>query len=81
MTGVQTCALPISMGLGKIRSAEITGPFAPVVDKVRGEYILQFWIKLPRAGNAAAKERIAELAEKIEIEIRSVTIVADVDPQ
>lgn len=70
-----------SMGLGKIKSAEITGPFAPVVDKVRGEYILQFWIKLPRAGNAAAKERIAELAEKIEIEIRSVTIVADVDPQ
>ena len=67
--------------LGGIRSAEITGPFAPVVDKVRGEYILQFWIKLPRAGNAGAKERIAAIAEKMESDFRGVTIVADVDPQ
>lgn len=67
--------------LGGIRSADITGPFAPVVDKVRGEYILQFWIKLPRAGNAGAKERIAAIAEKMESDFRGVTIVADVDPQ
>jgi hypothetical protein len=35
--------------LRMINGVESSGPFIPVVDKIRGEYISYFWIKLPRS--------------------------------
>ncbi len=67
--------------LGALKGAETSGPFIPVVDKIRGEYISHFWIKLQRSGNSLAKRWIGTIAFEVEKKFTGVTIVPDVDPQ
>ena len=71
----------LSKRLGILKGAETTGPFIPVIDKIRGEFILHFWIKLARSGNSLAKRWIETIAHEIEKKKSGVTIVPDVDPQ
>ena len=67
--------------LGALKGSETSGPFVPVVDKIRGEYISHFWIKLQRSGNSLAKRWIGTIASEVEKKFTGVTIVPDVDPQ
>lgn len=57
---------------------ELTGPFTPVVDKIRGEFIKCFYVKLARDNRLAHNKRV--LQECIG-EIRNYnSIILDVDP-
>jgi primosomal protein N' (replication factor Y) len=67
--------------LNLLKGAETSGPFIPVVDRIRGEFISHFWIKLPRSGNSLAKRWISTIAIEVEKKISGVTVVPDVDPQ
>ena len=67
--------------LRMINGVESSGPFTPVVDKIRGEYISYFWIKLPRAGNNKEKRGIEEIVSETEKKFSGVTLIPDVDPQ
>lgn len=67
--------------LKMVKGAECSGPFTPVIDKIRGEFISHFWIKLPRAGNNKEKRGIEEIVSLVEKKFSRVTIIPDVDPQ
>lgn len=61
----------------------VMGPVKPAIDKVAGELISQFWLKLPRTGALASTKAL--LYEKIGLlclKYKSApNIVIDVDPQ
>ena len=61
---------------------DIAGPVTPAVDVVAGEHIAQFWIKLARSRNLAARKRaLYERIDQIERDFKGhTTIVIDVDP-
>ena len=67
--------------LGRINGAECSGPFTPLVDKIRGEFISHFWVKLQRSGNSKEKRKIGEIVAYIEKKFTGVTVIPDVDPQ
>ena len=62
--------------------ADIAGPTAPAIDKVAGEHIAQFWIKLPRnRALAPTKQQLYARLDQIERDFKGHTaIVIDVDP-
>ncbi|OFY41727.1 MAG: primosomal protein N' [Bacteroidetes bacterium GWF2_40_14] len=61
---------------------EFSGPFSPLIDRLRGEYMLQFWLKLPKDNTAPAiKKIITQGIDKLIIkEYSSVKISLDADP-
>ncbi len=61
---------------------EFSGPFPPLIDRLRGEYILQFWLKLPKDNTASTiKKNITQGIDKLVIkEYSSVKISLDADP-
>ncbi|MBQ6300163.1 MAG: primosomal protein N' [Bacteroidales bacterium] len=61
---------------------DIAGPTAPAIDKVAGEHIAQFWIKLPRnRALARTKQQLYERLDRIERDFKGHTaITIDVDP-
>lgn len=61
-----------------IQYLELTGPFAPIIDKVRGEYIKCFYLKFARNNHLSLGKRI--LAELVRGRGGSATVVMDVDP-
>lgn len=61
-----------------IQYVELTGPFAPVIDKVRGEYIKCFYLKFARNNHLAEGKR--ELAHVLSGVRGGSTIILDVDP-
>lgn len=61
-----------------IQYIELTGPFAPVIDKVRGEYIKCFYLKFARNNHLAEGKR--KLAHVLSGVRGSVTVIFDVDP-
>ena len=61
-----------------IQYIELTGPFAPVIDKVRGEYIKCFYLKFARNNHLAEGKR--ELAHVLSGVRGGSTIILDVDP-
>ena len=57
---------------------ELTGPFTPVIDKIRGEFIKCFFLKFARNSHLARNKQI--LQECIG-EIKGYnSIIVDVDP-
>ncbi|TDW96086.1 replication restart helicase PriA [Dinghuibacter silviterrae] len=62
----------------------LTGPAAPVVNRVRNQYLMELLIKLPRDGalihRCKQAIRMAEALVHGEQRFRSVTVVPDVDP-
>ncbi len=61
-----------------IQYTELTGPFAPVIDKVRGEYIKCFYLKFARNNHLAEGKR--ELSNVLRGVRGGSTIILDVDP-
>lgn len=61
-----------------IQYTELTGPFAPVIDKVRGEYIKCFYLKFARNNHLAEGKR--ELSNVLRGVRGGSTIIFDVDP-
>ncbi|MHC1779262.1 MAG: primosomal protein N' [Bacteroidales bacterium] len=59
-----------------------TGPVPPPVEKQRGEYLLNFWIKLPRNSfSGSAKRRLATDVGKLVIKHgKGIKLFFDVDP-
>ncbi len=78
---VSIASLYLGERLRMINGVESSGPFTPVVDKIRGEYISYFWIKLPRTGNNKEKRGIEEIVSETEKKFSGVTLIPDVDPQ
>lgn len=66
--------------LGRIRNIECSGPFAPLTDKIRGEFLLVFWIKFSRNSGSAIKTGLKELLTSFESGKSSLTVATDVDP-
>ena len=66
--------------LGRIRNIECSGPFAPLTDKIRGEFLLVFWIKFSRNSVSAIKTGLKELLISFESGKSSLTVATDVDP-
>ncbi len=65
-------------GRKELEYKELTGPFSPVIDKVRGEFVKCFYIKLAR--NSRLQQNKEILRECIK-EIRgNQAIIVDVDP-
>ncbi len=65
-------------GRKNLEYKELTGPFSPVIDKVRGEWIKCFYIKFPRNSRLAQNKAI--LQECIREIKGNQAIVLDVDP-
>jgi primosomal protein N' (replication factor Y) len=65
-------------------AARVLGPEAPVIEKIRNQYLREVWIKLEREGInlRQTKTFIAQTATEIEKQskYKSVRIIADVDP-
>lgn len=61
---------------------EFSGPFSPLIDRLRGEYMLQFWLKLPKDSTVSSiKKNITQGIDKLIIkEYSSVKISLDADP-
>lgn len=61
---------------------EFSGPFSPLIDRLRGEYILQFWLKLPKDNTVSAikKNITQEIDKHIIKEYSSVKVSLDADP-
>ena len=78
---VNEAAAALGERLSLLKGAEVTGPFVPIVDKIRGEFISHFWVKLPRSGNSMAKRWIFATGEEIEKNFKGTSVVADADPQ
>ena len=66
--------------LGRIRNIECSGPFAPLTDKIRGEFLLVFWIKFSRNSGSSIKTGLKELLLSFESGKSSLTVATDVDP-
>ncbi len=66
--------------LGSIRSIECSGPFAPMADKIRGEFLLVFWLKFSRNSSGAIKMGLKDLLASFECGKSSLTVATDVDP-
>ena len=65
-------------GRKELQYKELTGPFAPVIDKVRGEFVKCFYVKFARnAGLARNKALLQECIGEIK---GNQAIVLDVDP-
>ena len=64
--------------LDTIDCVEITGPFVPPIDKVRGEWLNSFYVKFAR--NIKLKENKRMLLEKILALKAGNSIIIDVDP-
>ncbi len=75
-------AIEIGQSLTGSGIKEVSGPFSPVIDRVRGEYFLQFWIKLSRDNNIPrAKKKIMDEIDNIIVKkYSSVRVSFDVDP-
>ncbi|MBO7305915.1 MAG: hypothetical protein J6U47_04220, partial [Bacteroidales bacterium] len=62
-----------------IKYKEITGPFSPIIDRIRGEWIKCFYIKLGRDNTLMSnKESIQKIIDRIKGGNRFITV--DVDP-
>lgn len=68
----------VGEALQKIACKEVTGPFVPVVDRVRGEWIKCYYIKFLR--NKELVENKHKLLEAIEGLKANNAIIIDVDP-
>lgn len=65
-------------GRTELQYKELTGPFAPVIDKVRGEFVKCFYVKFARnAGLARNKSLLQECIGEIK---GNQAIILDVDP-
>jgi len=65
-------------GRKELQYKELTGPFAPVIDKVRGEFVKCFYVKFARnAGLARNKALLQECIGEIK---GNQAIILDVDP-
>lgn len=65
-------------GRTELQYKELTGPFAPVIDKVRGEFVKCFYVKFARnAGLARNKALLQECIGEIK---GNQAIILDVDP-
>lgn len=68
----------------KIFGKRLLGPQPPLVDRIKGEYLLTLLLKVERTASfARAKKHLAAVTETVRADkkLRSVTIVFDVDPQ
>ena len=65
-------------GRKNLQYKELAGPFSPVIDKVRGEFIKCFYIKFGRDSRLAQnKEALYEAIREIK---GNQSIIIDVDP-
>jgi primosomal protein N' (replication factor Y) (superfamily II helicase) len=62
----------------KIKCKELTGPFTPPIDKVRGEWLKCFYVKFSR--DKSLKENKTALLDSIESLRKPNNIIFDVDP-
>lgn len=64
-----------------IKGLDFSGPFAPVNEKLRGEFILNFWIKLPKDNRGIAiKKSIKKVVDKFSNDNPKAQFFCDVDP-
>ena len=79
---LRLAAKMISERLKAIEITNFTGPITPVIDKIQNQYILVFWIRLPK--NSSLLKTKKSLEKEIEAVAGSfkppIEIVADVDP-
>lgn len=68
----------VGEALQKITCKEVTGPFVPVVDRVRGEWIKCYYIKFSRDKELVVNKR--KLLEAIEGLKANNAVIVDVDP-
>ena len=87
--GASTDALAVTVGaLGeRLRNrfgSRVFGPVAPIIDKVRGEYLMEILLKIEVSASFARARSIVrdEIAEVRHLrESRNITIICDVDVQ
>ncbi|MBO4765485.1 MAG: primosomal protein N' [Bacteroidales bacterium] len=79
---VFTMAGEIKSRLAKLPDIEFMGPMTPAVNKVQGQFMAVFWVKLAKNALArSAKSRVAALVEEMRSFMKpAVDIVVDVDP-
>ena len=81
---VRRAATELATRLRRIFHSRLLGPIAPVVDRIRGEYLMQLMLKIEasasrlRANELVAREVAELLAEK---DFKTVTISINVDPR
>ena len=71
------------MGSGKPVRRQL-GPEAPPVDRIRGQYLVRFLLKIEKQSSAAeAKRLLAGLFDTLHRDkaYRAVELIPDVDPQ
>ncbi|MFA6334451.1 MAG: primosomal protein N' [Bacteroidales bacterium] len=61
---------------------DFSGPFAPVIDRLRGEYALQFWLKLSKVNNIqSVKRKIMDGTDNYIVKQHpAVKVLFDADP-
>jgi primosomal protein N' (replication factor Y) len=61
---------------------DFSGPFSPAIDKIRGEYALQFWLKLPRSNNIQLlKDNVEKGIDNLIVNYHSsIKVSIDADP-
>ncbi|MBQ3174601.1 MAG: primosomal protein N' [Bacteroidales bacterium] len=68
----------VADSLGQIGALEVTGPFVPPVDKVRGEWLMAFYVKFAR--DRKLKEHKQKLMQSILGLKCGNSVIIDVDP-
>lgn len=60
----------------------ISQPIQPLVDRIKGRYIVEFLLKTPRHNSfAEAKKRLTDVASAFRREYRDVGVTLNIDPQ
>lgn len=70
--------------LRRVFGRRLLGPEAPPVDRIRGQYLVRFLLKIEKQSSAAeAKRLLAELFDTLHRDkaYRAVELIPDVDPQ
>lgn len=78
-----TTASTLGSRLRAIFSTRVLGPVTPLVDRIRGEWIVEILLKIePTASFSHARSLLAAQVEKIrkDSQFRRVTVICDVDP-
>ena len=81
---LRRCAEHLAEGLRRRFGSRLLGPVTPPVDRIRNEYIVTMMLKIEQGRSFARARRL--LREELSViasdrELRSVTIVCDVDPR
>lgn len=78
---LDSCCRFIENRVLSINTISVKGPVAPLIEKIRGEHIMEFWIKIERSKKAlSTKKDIYTICCQASEQYRGSTIFCDADP-